>query len=116
MNTVYVVNQSWQDYGGGGGTPILVTPTLAVAEAKVEEMKARMAAREETKDSIRAHMTTWEMNNPRGTTGEQFSTWVSIRYDELKRFGETFQEHLKVDLHELNDDLFWEIETVPYEE
>lgn len=131
MNTVYVVTQCWQDYGDGGATPILVTPNIVTAEAKVTEMKVRQAARKVVYDNIQAHMKHWEVDNSRPhqvldnkkktkenpiPLNEQFRQWATDRYTELVRFTTTFTQAEQDDYRDLNDDLFWEIETVPYEE
>jgi len=47
---------------------------------------------------------------------EQFRNWAQARYAEQVRFTATFTEAEQADFRELNDDLIWEIETVPYEE
>lgn len=131
MNTVYVVTQCWQDYGDGGATPILVTPNIELAEARVAEMKVRQEARKIAYGSIQEHMKHWEVDNPRPRDvldkkkktkeqpvplNEQFRQWAAARYNELVSFTATFTQAEQDDYRDLNDDLFWEIETVPYEE
>jgi len=131
MNTVYVVMQVWQDYGGSDSSPILVTPDINVAEAKVEEMKARQKVRGSVYGLIQEFMKAWEAVNPRPRQvldkkkktkenpiplDEQFRNWAQARYAEQVRFTATFTEAEQADFRELNDDLIWEIETVPYEE
>lgn len=130
MNTVFVVTQCWQDYGDGGSTPILVTLDLDKAEAKVEEMKARQVRRRAVYNLIQEYMKTWETINPRPRQvldkkkktkenplplDEQFRKWAAARYDELVRFTATFTQAEQEDYRDLNNDLFWEIETVPFE-
>lgn len=131
MNEVYVVTQCWQDYGDGGATPILVTPDIGKAEAKVEEMKSCQALRKIVYSSIQDHMKHWEVDNPRPhqvldkkkktkenpiPLDEQFRQWAQNRYAEQVRFIATFTQAEQDAFRDLNDDLFWEIETVPYEE
>lgn len=131
MNTVYVVTQCWQDYGDGGATPILATPNIELAEAKVDEMKLRQVARKVVYSGIQEHMKHWEVDNPRPQyvldkkkktkeqplpLNAQFAMWAQKRYAEMSRFIATFTQPEQDDYRDLNDDLFWEIETVPYEE
>lgn len=126
MNTILVVTQCWQDYGDGGATPILATFDLKKAEAKVKEMEGRQEARALVYDMIQEHMGEWEKADPRprmtieNIKDEQqaalFSVWVHARYEELTRFTSTFTEAEQADQRDLNADLFWEIETVAFEE
>lgn len=130
MNTVFVVTQCWQDYGDGGATPILVTPDISKAEAKIEEMKGQQILRKAVYSSIQEHMKHWEVDNPRPRQvidkkkkstdtiplNEQFREWAATRYNETVRFTATFTQAEQDAFRDLNDDLFWEIETVPYEE
>jgi len=131
MDTIYVVMQVWQDYGGSDSTPILVTLNLDTAEAKVEEMKARQKVRSSVYGLIQEFMKAWEAINPRPRQvldkkkktkenpiplDEQFRNWAAMRYAEQARFTATFTQDEQDDYRDLNDDLIWEIETVPYEE
>jgi len=127
MDTIYVVMQVWQDYGGSDSTPILVTPNLDTAEAKVEEMKARQKVRSSVYGLIQEFMKAWEAVNPRPRQvldkkkktkenpiplDEQFRNWAQARYAEQVLFTATFTQAEQDDYRDLNDDLFWEIETV----
>ena len=130
MSTIYVVMQVCQDYGGSDSRPILVTSDLSKAEAKVEEMKARQALRSAVYANIQEYMKLWDKANPRPRNvlekkkskdatiplAEQFQEWAMVRYRELARFTTTFTQAEQDDYRDLNDDLVWEIETVPYEE
>jgi len=131
MDTIYVVMQVWQDYGGSDSTPILVTPNLDTAEAKVEEMKARQKVRSSVYGLIQEFMKAWEAVNPRPRQvidkkkktkenpiplADQFAEWAKARYNETVRFTATFTQAEQDAFKDLNDDLIWEIETVPFEE
>ena len=131
MDTIYVVMQVWQDYGGSDSNPILVTSDLGKAEAKVEEMKACQALRKIVYGSIQEHMKHWEVDNPRPRQvidkkkktkenpiplADQFAEWAKARYNETVRFTATFTQAEQDAFKDLNDDLIWEIETVPFEE
>ena len=132
MNTVHVVNQCWQEYGGGGGsTTIFVTSSIEKAEAKVAEMKAQQKVRNSVYSLIQEFMKAWEAINPRPSPvidkqkktkknplplDDQFRQWAADRYKKQIEFTATFTQDEQDYLRELNDELFWEIETVPYEE
>lgn len=131
MNEVYVVTQCERDYDGGYGTPILVTPDHSIAEAKVAEMQARQKVRNSVYNLIQEFMKAWEAVNPRPRQvldkkkktkenpiplDEQFRIWVADRHARQVRFTATFTQAEQDDFRELSDGLFWEIETVPYQE
>jgi hypothetical protein len=76
-------------------------------------------------------MKAWEVVNPRPRQvldkkkktkanplplAEQFAEWARLRYKKQVEFTATFTQDEQSYLRDLNDDLFWEIETVPFEE
>lgn len=49
-------------------------------------------------------------------TGRPFRDWATSRYEELKRYTETFDLQIQEDLKEMSSDSSWSIELVSYVE
>lgn len=62
---VYIVMQVEYDYECSRAMPILVTPNLVRAEAKVEEMNAFKKVVIDAANKVEDHMRNWMIDNPR---------------------------------------------------
>lgn len=128
MKTIFVVMQCWNDWEDASSNPILATFDMAIAEAKVAEMLVRKDARKIIYDTINNHMAEWDKTNPRPREvlmkgldknkefTKDFGNWIQSRHQEYNEFKGSFTQQEQDDFTSFDDKLYWEIETVPYEE
>jgi hypothetical protein len=118
MNRIFVVLECSSDYESSSTQPILVTPSLEVAEKLVADMKVRLAVRNAAQDDINKHMAAHDVINPRPNVDDFCvrKDWIWARYEEIQSFTATFPQQVQDDLRNLMKEQFWEIEEVPYAE
>ena len=125
MNTIFVVVESYRSYSDATSSPIFATFSEEKAKDEVKKMETRKLSSEAAKSIMNSHMANWEIDNPRPSNAslqnrkeisKLYDNWLLARTNELANYKKNLSNEIIGDIFYMSEDLFWEIESIPFEE